>query len=345
MGILNRGAGVTRDPAFFKVPFLLYKVKKKDDIEAVERMAFRMFVNSLKKQPDFIFYYFPTIDKYSHEYHGSHELVFDAYKRLDSYVGKMVEVLTEQGLFDQTSIMLTSDHGHSNVDEHFDLDAFLEERFKTLYVPSKFKEWLDAEAINMVSGNSMSNVYFRTNSWGDFNFFEDMEKKGIVDEFLERNAINFVAGRSAEGGVVVASQRGRVQIIEEADGRISYHSEDGDPFGYKDIPHNMTSDEALEKTWNTDYPDGIEQIAQIFRSPRSGDLVLSANPGFDLRERFETPPHFSTHGSLHADHMFVPFCLNQKIDTEHIRTADIFPTVLRTLGILPSHKLDGKSLI
>lgn len=345
MGMLNRGAGVMRDPAFFKIPFLFYKVKKRDDIEVVERTAFRMFVNSLQRSPDFVFYYFPTIDKYSHEYHGSHELVLDAYRRLDEYVGRIVDVLKDRGLFEDTSIMMTSDHGHSNVDKHFDLDEFMEKRFKTLYAPIKFKEWQNAEAINLVSGNSMSNIYFREGDWSEYNFYEDLEKKGVVEQFLNQDAIDFVMGRSARGGVVVTSRRGNAHIVEDQDGRISYNVTGSDPFGYSDIPNNMSHSKALKKTWDTDYPDGITQAAQIFRSARSGDLVVSASQGYDLRARFETPPHFSTHGSLHSDHMFVPFCVNEKLKTESIRTVDVFPTVLRTLGILPNHNLDGESLI
>lgn len=344
LGMLNRGAGVVRDPAFLRIPVLFYKVKKRDKIEAVERAAFRMFLNSLKRSPDFIFYYFPTVDKYSHEYHGSHDLVYDAYRRLDSYVGKMVEVLKEHRIFDSTSIILTSDHGHSNVDHHFDLDAFLEKRFKALYIPAKFKEWMSAEAINMVSGNSMSNVYLRKDGWDSYNFFEAMEKEGVVGELLGQDAVDIIAGRSSEGGVVVASRRGRAHISEGEDGRITYRLLDGDPFGYGDVPYNLTGDEALEKTWESAYPDGILQALQIFRSPRCGDLVLSAAQGHDLKDRFEKPPHYSTHGSLQAGHIFVPLCMNSKTDKRYIRTADIFPTVLKTLGIDPDSEMDGTPL-
>jgi phosphatidylglycerophosphate synthase len=345
MGMLNRGAGVTRDPAFFKIPFLFYKVKKSDDVEAVERSAFRMFANALKRSPDFVFYYFPTIDKYSHEYHRSHDLVLEAYSRLDSYVGKMVDLLKDQGLFETTSIMLTSDHGHSNVDTHFDLDAFFEDRFRTLYVPSKFREWMSAEAINMVSGNSMSNVYLKKDAWNNYNFFEDIERSGVIDELLERQAVDIIAGRSADGGVVAVSKKGRARIIEGADGRVSYLVSESDPFGYGSIQQNLSEEDLLTSTWNCEYPDGILQLAQIFRSPRCGDIVISASSGHDLRDRFEKPPHNSTHGSLRSEHMFVPLCVNAKIKNDYVRTADTFPTILRLLGILPNHKLDGKSLI
>lgn len=346
MGMLNRGAGVTRDPAFFKIPFLFYAVKKKDDIELVERTAFRMFTNALKKAPDFVFYYFPTIDMYSHEFHSSHEKVLKAYERLDDYVGKIAELLKEHGIADTTSLMITSDHGHSVVKKHFDLDTFLSKKFNTLNMPTKFKEWQNSDAINMVSGNSMANIYFKNGGWHDAVYFEDLEKKDITSDLIKEDAIDIIAGRSKDGGIIVESRRGKARIIENAHGRLNYTILSGDPFGYVDIPRNITEMDSVKLTWDTEYPDGILQIAQIFRSERSGDLVVSAAKGYDLRaEELEDPPHSSTHGALHKDHMFVPFCINSDINHEYIRTVDVFPTTLRNLGILPDHNFDGRSLI
>ncbi len=345
MGMLNRGAGMTRDPGFFKAPLLFSQAKKSESLEAVERTAFRMFLAALKKNPDFIFYYFPTIDKLSHKNHREHKDVIEAYRRLDDYVGKIADVLKDVGLFDDTSLVLTSDHGHSDVREHFDLDNFFETRCKTLYVPSKFKEWMSAEAINLVSGNSMSNVYLKDKSWEKFSFIEGLKKKSVVNSLIEKNAVDVVLGRSEDGGVSVVSERGSARISEDQDGKIHYRAGDKDPFGYSELPEYMSPEEALSKTWETNYPDGIMQALQIFRSPRCGDLVLSASEGFDLRERFEDPPHSSTHGSLHAEHMFVPFCINQPISADKCRTADIFPTVTKILGIEPTHDMDGHSLI
>jgi hypothetical protein len=94
-----------------------------------------------------------------------------------------------------------------------------------------------------------------------------------------------------------------------------------------------------------DFNDGLIQSVQLFRSNRSGDLVLSAGQGYSLRRSFEEPSQQAIHGSLNADHMFVPFCINSRIDCEYIRTADLFPTFLKILGIVPDHEIDGRSLI
>lgn len=345
MGMVNRGAGVIRDPGFLRAPFLFYQAKMKDNIEAVERSAYRMFLSSLNRRPDFIFYYFPTVDKYREESEGSNDLVSDAYRRLDSYLGDIAAELKGRGILDSTLLILTSDHGSSNIDKHLDLDKFLEERFKTLEVPTKYKEWMEAESINMVSGSSMANIYLRSNEWAEYNFFENIEKTGLVDELLAEPAIDIVSGRSLDRGVIVRSQRGRAKITETDDGGFAYQIFDKDPFGYGPLPQKMTEEDALKLTWNTEYPDGIVQSIQLFRSARAGDLVISAAPNFDLRKSNEVRLHHSTHGSLRAEHMFVPFCINTKIESEQIRTVDIFSTVLANLGIIPDHNMDGKPLI
>ena len=63
----------------------------------------------------------------------------------------------------------------------------------------------------------------------------------------------------------------------------------------------------------SDYPDAIAQIVQLFKSPRCGDIVISAETGYDLRKDYEYPEHKSSHGSLKREHMVVPLIINKKI--------------------------------
>ncbi len=106
----------------------------------------------------------------------------------------------------------------------------------------------------------------------------------------------------------------------------------------------MSSSESLKRSYGTDYPDALLQINQLFDSPRAGDIVVSANPGYDLRAKHENPEHCSSHGSLHRDHMIVPIAINTEISKDYIRTVDLFPTVLELLGYELPANLDGKSL-
>jgi len=107
----------------------------------------------------------------------------------------------------------------------------------------------------------------------------------------------------------------------------------------------MSLDDALIHSFNTEYPDALLQIIQLLESPRTGDLVLSAGHGYDLRARHEKPEHRSSHGALFRDHMIVPFVINANLEKEFIRTVDIFPTILRCLNQPVPDNLDGVSLL
>ncbi|MBI4224401.1 MAG: alkaline phosphatase family protein [Deltaproteobacteria bacterium] len=348
LGMVNRGCGPTRDPAFFAAPLLFYRAKKQNNLETVEATAFRWFLSSLKRDPDFIFYFFPSIDLLTHRTHKDHRRVIQAYERLDRTVGQMEKALKETGLSEETCWLLASDHGHSEVQNHFDLEEFLEGRFPTLYYPKSFRGWQEARAVNMVTGNGMSHVYLRKGqNWDGFHFMEDIEKQGLPAALLERKEVDILLGRSQEGGIQIVSRRGRARLVEDPDGRISYKSLGSDPFGFEAIPAVMDMKETLALTDQTPYPDALVQAAQLFRSKRSGDLVISASLGSDLRNRFEIPPHQSGHGSLNREHMRVPFYVSPKLDLKPgpYRTADIFTLVLDLMGIEPGHDLDGRAIL
>jgi len=69
--------------------------------------------------------------------------------------------------------------------------------------------------------------------------------------------------------------------------------------------------------------------------------VLAAAPGADFRGPWEIPAHRSGHGSLHAAHMRVPIAASIPLPPTALRTVDLMPTILETLGVVPPRDLDG----
>jgi hypothetical protein len=86
------------------------------------------------------------------------------------------------------------------------------------------------------------------------------------------------------------------------------------------------------------------QLEQLCRAERSGDLFVSARPGFDLRGKWELPEHRSTHGALNQPQMYVPVIFSHPLQSDRFRTADVFPTALRLLGKQPPAGIDGRAL-
>ena len=337
-GMLNRGCGIIRDPAFFRLHSIFRDLKRGTDLSELEEVAFQWFEDAMWRDTDFVFYSFPSVDVAGAG--KTQNSVVDAYRRFDRILGKAAALLKEHGKYDQTAIFIGSDHGHGIPGRTFDLARFLGDRMPALRYPARLRHWQEAAAIPLVSGTSMAHVYLRKNEdWAEKYFFE--ENEALIRQLLERPEIDVIAGRSAGGGVAVMSSRGMAHIVEDADGRITYITKGGDPFGFDGVPQIIDSKSAFELTAKTDHPDAIMQVLQLFRSPRSGDLVISAARGSILEEKSRKT--YPTHGSLMREHLMVPFLSGIPIKEDCIRTADIFSLMIDLLGIEAEHKLDGVS--
>ena len=100
-----------------------------------------------------------------------------------------------------------------------------------------------------------------------------------------------------------------------------------------DHPEGRFSRQKLfDLTFSSKYPDAVNQAFKLFDSRRSGDLLISADPGYDLRMRHEHPEHRGSHGALHHEHMSVPIGISVPLNGELKRTSDVPPTLLRLTG-------------
>ena len=106
-----------------------------------------------------------------------------------------------------------------------------------------------------------------------------------------------------------------------------------------------SADATFDATREGNYPDAIVQILSLAGSPRAGDVILSAAPGWDFRARYEPIPHRSSHGALHRDHMMVPLLLNRPAAGTPRRTTDLFASALDALGVQAPASLDGGSFL
>jgi hypothetical protein len=142
----------------------------------------------------------------------------------------------------------------------------------------------------------------------------------------------------------VYSRSGAAEIRDEGE-TVVYRKTSSDPFGYPELPYRMTHDQSLERTYDSMYPDALFQLTRLFRSARSGDLVISARKGYDLRRLFENPEHHASHGSLHREHMRVPLLINHPIHRPFVRTVDVFPSMLELLGHSAPEGIEGRSFV
>lgn len=307
----------------------------------LERCVGRALVKLAEQRRRFVFAVFPAIDGVAHFCDPWHPEVLALYRDFDRFLGAYAQA---GGLDDDHLLLLVSDHGHSPVSRHTDLAATFESRgLRTLRHPVLWRR--NPHIAVMVSGNSAAHLYLAPGLARTGRFALDKVEAGevanipgdFVAEVAELSGIAFVAGQVDEG-VLVVSRNGRARLSEH-DRWIRYTPELGDPL---ELGESATRHERdwLEISYDRTYPDVATQLLQLFRTNRTGDLVVFAAPGYDLRDAWEFPEHRSGHGSAHAAHMRCLLASNVPV-AGPIRTVDVFPLVLNHLGISTPQAIDG----
>ncbi len=296
----------------------------------------------------FVFAQFPAVDGYTHQSRPDAPRVLRALHRIDGVIGRMLDRLEARRELADTLILLVSDHGGSVVHTHLDLaDWFRARGVRTLAHPVVWTP--EPEAAVMVAGNGSAMVYAqpdvpRRHRWplerlrAPETFGTGMD---LVDALRREPAVAMLAAESgAEGELAVLSREGEGRLARR-NGAIAYRPVSGDPLGlggcFEDTPR-----EWLERTWDAAFPDAAYQLLDQFRAARTGDLVVVAHEGYDLRRRFEIPEHRAGHGSLIRAHMQTPLWSNHPPPAAPLRTVDLFPTMLGWLGVAPPAAMDGE---
>ncbi len=324
----------------------IYYAHLTDHWSFVDSAVTKKIINSLDQDPDFIFAVFPSIDEYSHRSSVFNPRVIQAYRDIDGHIGEVIAALKKKGWLEETLLVVVSDHGLSDTHTHFDVGPYLEEKgMKTFFYTQIFKR--NFKGATMVSGNGMCHVYLKhPDGWQRPCYYEDLTENGfLLEEFRNRPEIGLVACRGVDGSIHLLTSRGQGKF-KVNNGKIDYQFDRYDPLNLclKTYSLIMTIEESLDITLNSHFPDVFVQLDQIFSSPRSGDIILSANPGYDLRKRYEHPEHKASHGSLCPEHMKTPFLMSTRMIRKPKRSVDIFPTILELTGKKIPPSIDGRSL-
>jgi len=285
-----------------------------------------------------------ALDKCSHA--SGHESA-DARRAvvaLDEHVGALRADLERAGTWDETHLWITSDHGHSPVRAHDDLaGAIRDAGHRVIAHPWVFTPRADVAV--MVSGNAMAHIYLdphdRERRW--WPALRD-RWTSLADMLIEREAVDLLIRPHDASRVELRARSRGAAFIEREQHRLAYRPQTGDPLGLGEL-RPLDPVECHEASRDGPYPDAMVQIASLAAASRSGDLIVSAARGWDLRARYEPIPHVSTHGALLREHMLVPLLTNRPLGNGPRRTVDVMPSALRVLGVPAPGVLDGRSFV
>jgi len=288
----------------------------------VDELGHQRLMEGIVSDFEFIFAVFPSVDWDSHYHHYDHPETEKAYQIADRSLGEVVNKLKSNGKYDDTMIVMASDHGLTSTKVHFDVARFFrKEGYRTLAYPTI---WTIMPQVSVfISGNSFASVFFLDKK-EDY-YYDDMMKnhEKSVLKFVQDPAVDFVLIRKDASDVIILDDKGYATVNINGD-LLGYTSNTSNPLGIDDVECKLDEAEAFTYCYDTDYPDALYQIKQLFSSHRSGDMVVSANVGYDLRDFWEIPEHLGSHGSLHKDHLYVPILINKKgLLPKPVRTTEV----------------------
>jgi hypothetical protein len=343
-GRVGRGMGwmLRAAPAHFRGDLLGWR--------RVEQRVVREFFSRFSRiRPRFSVLGILSGDKFAHKYGPRSQPVRDAIADIDAAVAEAQRIATRDGWREGLHIWLTGDHGHAEITQHEDLHGWLEgeglrvRAHPRLNVP-------DPDVVLMVGGNAMAHLYVapgeRARRWWTSHA---PAWDRLVDRLVERPAIDLVAVNMSPDVVQIRHRERGVadvhRVASAAGDRWSYTCASGDPLELGGSLHDLDACAAWEVTAAGQYPDALVQLSMLGAGRRSGDVLVSAAEGWDLRARFEPVPHVSTHGALLRDQMLVPLIVDVPVTRRPQRTTDIVPSALDLLAITTDTPFDGRSFL
>lgn len=352
MSMLGRGA----DRNFGRSVAFMLRVSPshfRGDLDAwrlAEQSATRRFFRAFERErPQFATLAIISADKRAHKEGGESPGVRAAVHDINDAVVAARAIAARGNWADTLDIWLVGDHGHAPVTQHDDLHGWLEQRnLRVRAHPQVFRSRADVAL--MVGGNAMAHLYLDPTQRAR-GFWPQHAGRGDVlhDALLERDAVDLLAVSMSPDVVRVSSSTRGSALISSCmtpGGRCwQYQALDGDPLQLGGDLSGLDDRAAYWACASTEYPDAIVQLSSLASAPRSGDIVISAARGWDLRARYEPVAHVSTHGALLSEQMTVPLLLDRQPSQVPMRTTDVFPSALELLGLpVPAH-LDGHSFL
>lgn len=328
---------------FQKIWYYIY-AHRTGDWEVVDYIAAQAAKKRVEEGVDFVFSLFPGIDEITHLCHPTHESVLSQYCRLDGLVGEVFHGLSNEEA-SQILFFIVSDHGLTRTHTHIPLVGLSEEAgYAPIYYPRIRR--LNYDMAILESGNALASIYFMEPIRDRPAYYEELvrvdKNRRFISSLLHHEGIDFVAYRVDDSVLGVRNRYGELVMDFNEPGYVKLAANGENPLQFGLDECRVAVDETFNLTENTDYPDSVVQVGQLFASDRTGDLVVFPKEGFDLRARYEWPEHKSSHGSLVKAHMEVPICTNLKLKATSCRTVDVFPTILKDLGYSVPDNIDGQ---
>ena len=236
--------------------------------------------------------------------------------KADGYVSRILDAGGGvDRVLEDYAVLALSDHGHAPLlagRRHVDLRRIPGQKVSS-GVRARFG---NGTTVVVVPNGRSALLYLR----------DDVELGTVVEHLAGRRGVDLAAWM--EGGWGMVRRLGRAIRFRPGPGP-------RDPFGrsweLEGDPRTLDLDVSDTEVRYGDYPDALERLWGCLRSPRCGDVVLSAALGYTFGEVSGGYHAASDHGSLHAVDSEV-FVLASGVPAPR-RITDVAPTLLDHFGV------------
>jgi hypothetical protein len=295
--------------------------------------------------PQVIFLVMNAWDLNAHFHGPNSKEAQQSLSEIDALLGDVFNTLDDLSLLDDTSILLTADHGMVESGKHVNLVSFFEAQGHVAYDAStlghvlfreRLGEWWTRwpDAILVSGGSNVTQVYLRreNGSWTEEappaseGEARRAHLRPDVDDTAKQIAkiegVSQVLYALDDETVEVVDDTSSARVIGREDGRVAYvvpPNAKRDPFRYlgdanvepvvcRKLREScfLDRDQWLLRTKDARYPGAPPLVLQGFHQQRfTGDLIVTAKPGFTF-----LATQRGDHGNFEREAMVVPFLLN-----------------------------------
>lgn len=301
------------------------------------------------------------------------EVYRDSIRHADAQIGRLLANFEAQGILDELTLFLVSEHGQTasdpkkrlDVEDAIERDLGLRVAKKHLFERTVFEKRLAYyrrhDVVFATAGERSGHLYIRKSgdrsTWLDRPSIAQLRaypvtsgKMDLMRHFAAYEQVDFAIAHEGSR-VLIVSEKGEASITAQGDS-FRYEVVGGeDPLRYAAHPPAAallgglhTGDEWLAATITSDYPDAVAQFAVLFESARVGDIVLSVAPGYSFQKGA-----LAGHGSAWREDMLMPMIVAGKgvrhCQIPRARLIDLAPTLLEAIGEDPGARpvMDGRS--
>lgn len=283
--------------------------------------------------PEFSVAYFADYDYNSHEEGpaGARETLL----RLDRRLG---HIFDDWGgidrVLDDTCIMLTADHSHSDVGNDDTTAIVLDDVLHGYRCADPSSGWKDGDQLLLCPNMRAAEVYLRGTT--------PEALRDVCRILLEEPRIDQVIWReSREDGDefhVATRDRGAVQFRPVSAGANTVRDEYGGHWSIRGEPLALDMRVADGEIRYGEYPNALERLANDLDDPRAGRVWATARPGYEFRIPGQSVHHRGgSHGTLHALDSIVPLLICGAPDRPPLQTTprivDVTPLCAEVLGM------------